>query len=578
MVTNSKNQLNFNELPLYQKRQFVPEAADLTSLKEISALFEQLLAFDIQSAEGLEKWVLNRSELETAFDQQGSILYISMTCQTDDAARVQSYKDFIEKIVPAIKMFEDQLNKKYLKELENFGLKEGRYGIYTRAIRNDIELFVAKNVELQTKVDLLSQEYQAICGALMVEFEGAERTMQEMGKFLLEPNRDLRERAWRASSERRLKESAKLDKLFDRMIVLRDEIGQNAGFENFRDYKFKSLHRFDYDPKDCQQYHATIERLVVPLWSQLLEKRKVEMDLKKLKPWDTAVDPLGRAPLKPFTDVKDLISGCAEIFHQVDPDLGAQFREMVDKGLLDLVSRKGKAPGGYQSTLNEARKPFIFMNAVGINGDVRTLLHEGGHAFHALACAHDPLLDYRHGPMEFNEVASMGMELLADQYLSVFYGKEDEARSRTKHLEDVVFTLVWVATIDAFQHWIYENPKHSADDRREAWLDLRRRFSGGVVDWSGLDAEHSFLWHRQLHIFEVPFYYIEYGIAQLGALQLWLNGKNDWEKAIKQYRQGLSLGGSRPLPELFEAAGLRFDFSEEMIAPLIEAVQKELNG
>ena len=504
------------------------------------------------------------------------MLYIRMTCQTDDAARVQSYTDFLETIVPATKVFEDRLNTKYLKEFERFALAEDRYGIYTRAVRTDIELFNEKNVEVQTKVDLLSQEYQGICGAMMVEFDGQERTLQEMGKFLLEPDRALRERAWRASSQRRLRESAKLDRLFDQMLALRDEVGRNAGFDNFRDYKFKSLHRFDYTPQDCRQYHESIERLVVPLWTQILEQRKATMKLADLRPWDTSVDPLGRAPLKPFEKVDDLVDGCREIFCRVDPDLGAQFSQMADTGLLDLVSRRGKAPGGYQSTLNEARKPFIFMNAVGIDGDVRTLLHEGGHAFHALACAADPLLDYRHGPMEFNEVASMGMELLADRHLDVFYGQEDEARSRVKHLEDVIFTLVWVATIDAFQHWIYEHPRHSAAERREEWLAIRKRFSGGVVDWSGLDEEQAFLWHWQLHIFEVPFYYIEYGIAQLGALQLWLNGKKDRAKTLRQYREGLSLGGSRPLPELFTAAGLRFDFSEKMIAPMIEEVQKEL--
>ena len=436
MSISSENHPNFNELRPYQKRQFVPEVADLTNLKEIGALFDQLITEDIQSAEDLERWVLNRSELEAALDQQGSILYIRMTCQTDDDVRVQSYKEFIETIVPAIKMFEDRLNKKYLKELECFSIEEERYGIYTRAVRTDIELFNDKNVELQTKVDLLSQEYQALCGAMMVEFQGQERTMQEMGKFLLEPDRDLRETAWRAASQRRCLENSRFDELFDSMLVLRDEIGKNAGFDNFRDYKFKSLHRFDYNPQDCRQYHQSIERFVVPLWSQILKKRKEMMSLGELRPWDTAVDPLGRPPLKPFEDVKDLIDGCQKIFHQVNQDLGVQFSEMADAGLLDLVSRKGKAPGGYQSTLSEARKPFIFMNAVGIDGDVRTLLHEGGHAFHALASADDPLLDYRHGPMEFNEVASMGMELLADQYLGVFYKKEDEARSKIKHLEE----------------------------------------------------------------------------------------------------------------------------------------------
>ncbi len=577
MAKTVENNLNFNTLPPYQERRFVPETADLTNLKEIEALFEKLLAEDIASAGALEGWVLDRSELEAALDQQGTTLYIRMTCQTDDAARARSYKDFIERIVPAIKVFEDRLNMKYLEESGRFALEEGRYGIYNRAIRTDIELFNDKNVQLQTKVDLLSQEYQSLCGAMMVDFEGKERTMQEMRKFLLEPDRTLRERAWRASSLRRLRETSKLDDLFDRMLSLRDKIGRNAGFDNFRDYKFKSLHRFDYGPRDCRQYHATIERLVVPLWTQILEERKARMKAGVLRPWDTAVDPLGRAPLKPFEDVGGLVDGCREIFHRVDPDLGAQFAQMADAGLLDLVSRRGKAPGGYQSTLNEARKPFIFMNAVGVDSDVRTLLHEGGHAFHALACAGDPLLDYRHGPMEFNEVASMGMELLADRYLSVFYTTEDEARSRVKHLEDIIFTLAWVATVDAFQHWIYEHPRHRADERRREWLAIRARFSGGIIDWTGLDEEQAFLWHWQLHIFEVPFYYIEYGIAQLGALQLWLNGGNDWEKTLRQYREGLRLGGSRSLPELFEAAGLRFDFSEEMIAPMIEEVQKELN-
>ncbi|MCK5082690.1 MAG: M3 family oligoendopeptidase, partial [Candidatus Omnitrophica bacterium] len=326
----TENQLNFDELPLYQERAFVGQGANLADLTQIEPIYERLLAEEIGSPEALERWILNRSELEAALDQQGSMLYIRMTCQTDDAARVQSYTDFLETIVPATKVFEDRLNTKYLKEFERFALAEDRYGIYTRAVRTDIELFNEKNVEVQTKVDLLSQEYQGICGAMMVEFDGQERTLQEMGKFLLEPDRTLRERAWRASSARRLRESAKLDRLFDQMLALRDEVGRNAGFDNFRDYKFKSLHRFDYTPQDCRQYHESIERLVVPLWTQILEQRKATMKLADLRPWDTSVDPLGRAPLKPFEKVADLIDGCREIFCRVDPDLGAQFSQMAD--------------------------------------------------------------------------------------------------------------------------------------------------------------------------------------------------------------------------------------------------------
>ena len=577
MTPASQDQLDFDHLPRYQKRQFVPEKASLTDQKEVESLHDQLLGRDISSAEDLERWVLDRSELESAFDQEGSILYIRMTCKTDDPERVKKYKDFIKNVVPAIKPLEDQLNRQYVKALKKFPLNEERYEIYTKEIGTDLELFVDKNVELETKVDLLSQEYQSICGAMTVEFQGKERTLPEMGKFLLDPDRSLREEAWKASAERRLEEKDKLDELFDQMLIKRNMIAKNAKFDNFCNYKFKDLHRFDYTPDDCLAYHDSIEQLVVPLWAQILKKRKREMKLDILRPWDTSADPLGRPPLKPFEDVKDLISGCQDVFAQVDQELGKQFRQMVDAGLLDLASRKGKAPGGYQSTLNESRKPFIFMNAVGIDSDVRTLLHEGGHAFHSLACSHDELLDYRHGPMEFNEVASMGMELLADPYLHVFYGDEDKQRSCSSHLEDIVFTLLWVATIDAFQHWIYKNPAHDAAGRHQQWLAIHKRFSGGVVNWDGLKEEHATLWHRQLHIFEVPFYYIEYGIAQLGALQLWLNSKRDQDGALKAYRSALYLGGSKPLPELFETAGLKFDFSEATIAPLMKAVQQELN-
>ncbi len=576
MGSTVKNTLDFRQLPSYVQRRFVPQEADLTDLKGVQSLFDRLLDRRIESSQDLENFVLDFSELDAAIDQQGTILYIRMTCQTDDEARSRDYQNFIEKIVPAVKAFEDQFNRKYVSALEKYPLDEVRYGLYTRGIRADLELFVEKNVELQTKVDLLSQKYQSLCGAMTVNFEGKERTLQEMSKYLLEPDRDLRERAWRASSRRRLDDAKKLDNLFDEMLSLRNEIGKNAGFANFRDYMFKSLHRFDYAPEDCRQYHRAVERLVVPVWAGILESRMKQMNLTQLRPWDTAVDPLGRAPLKPFEDVDDLVAGCQKIFNRLDKGLGAQFSGIRKEDLLDLASRKGKAPGGYQSTLNESRKPFIFMNAVGVDHDVRTLLHESGHAFHALACANDPLMDYRHGPMEFNEVASMGMELLADGFLGVFYGREDLIRSRINHLEDIVFTLSWVAAIDAFQHWLYENPKHTAVERKNMWVEIHRRFNGGIVDWSGLEEEHAYLWHRQLHIFEVPFYYIEYGIAQLGALQLWLNSKKDLQKTLTQYQKTLESGGSKTLPELFKAAGLEFDFSEGAVEPLMKEIEKEL--
>ena len=568
--------LDFQSLPRYQKRTFVTDDVDLTNVEQATWFYKLLLDRDIHSQMDLERWVLDRSELEAAISQAGSILYISMTCQTDNFKCAEDYKRFIETVAPAVKPLEDELNQRYLEELKRFPLEENRYGVYIRRIKMNLEIFVPANVDLQTKVDLLSQEYQTVCAVMTVKFEGQEKTLPQMAKYLFEPNRGIRESAWQVIAKRRLQDKDKLNELFDQMFKLRNQIAQNVGCKNFCEYKFKSAHRFDYTPKDCYQYHSAVEKLVIPLWSDILKARAKQLKLKQLRPWDLAVDPQGLAALKPFEKVEKLISGCQEIFNRMDGQLGRQFSDMVQKGLLDLDSRKGKAPGGYQNTLDESRKPFIFMNAVGVDDDVRTLLHEAGHAFHALACAQDPLLDYRHGPMEFNEVASMAMELLADENLDVFYDQDQHNRSTVSHLEDIVFTLGWVATVDAFQHWLYEHPGHTVSQRNEQWIKIRHRFAGDLVNWDGLEEEHAYLWHRQLHIFEYPFYYIEYGIAQLGALQLWLNSKKNFRKALANYYHGLSFGGARPLPELYKASGIQFDFSERTIAPLIEILREEL--
>jgi oligoendopeptidase F len=567
--------MELTQLPPYQKRTFVPSNADLTDLATVTGLYERLEKEPINSAQELEAWMLKRSELEAALSQAGSILYIRMTCKTDDPQIAGAYTKFIQSIPPAIKPIDDRLNHKYVAARKLYTLDAARYQVYDRAVKTDIELFCEKNVPLQTKVDLLSQEYQKICGAMTVQFEGQEQTMPQMGKYLLDTDRALRERAWRASAERRLKDKDKLEEIFQGMFDLRNTMARNAGFSIFTDYKFKAMHRFDYTPKDCKKYHETVEQLIVPLNGKILKKRREQMKLKTLRPWDTAVDASGKKALAPFKDPQELIKGTLSIFKKLDPDFSAQFDEMKQLGLLDLGSRKGKAPGGYQDALSEARKPFIFMNAVGVDDDLRTLLHEAGHAFHSLACVKEPLLEYRHAPMEFCEVASMAMELLGGEYLSEFYNKEDLRRSNREHLEGIIHVLAWVANIDAFQHWLYEHPQHSADERRQAWAGFYEHFGGQFIDWSGLTEVKDHLWHRQLHIFEVPFYYIEYGIAQLGALQVWLNARRDPKKALSDYKHGLSLGGSRPVVELYRAAGISFDFSESIIKPLVEAVTEE---
>ncbi len=576
MDISAPSELNAKQLKPYQKRKFVPSSAALTELPEVTTLYEKLLAQPVTSSEDFKAWILDRSELESAITQEDTILYIRMTCQTDDKARAKAYQDFVENIQPAITAYDDKLNKKYLEYMAKYPSKDGYFDILTRETKTDIELFADENIPLQTQVNLLSQEYQTVIGAMAVTFEGKEQTLPQMAKYLLEQDRDLRERAWSAVTERRLQNKDKLEMIFDKLLKLRVQIAQNAKCKNFIDYKFRALHRFDYTPEDCKKYHESIEKLIVPIWADILNDRRKKMKLEKLKPWDTSVDPLGRAPLKPFEKVDTLIGGCKNIFDRIDKELGAQFTQMDEEGLLDLASRKGKAPGGYNSALDETRKSFIFMNAVGTDDDVRTLLHEGGHAFHTRACAAEPLLDYRHGPMEFNEVASMAMELLGAEYLEEFYSPQEIQRSRRDHFEDIIYILGWVAVVDSFQHWIYANPKHTPQERKEAWVKAYRRFGGDSVDWAGHEEARGYLWHRQLHIFEVPFYYIEYGIAQLGALQLWRNAKKDFRQAVKDYKHALSFGGARSLPELYKAAGIKFDFSPEVIAPLMAEVKKEL--
>ncbi|MBI9019210.1 MAG: M3 family oligoendopeptidase [Phycisphaerae bacterium] len=572
----SKKEVNFDALVPFRDRKFVPADVDMTSPDQVCRLYEQLIAREISSAAELEQLLLDRSELESALYEKFSALRILMTCQTDDKTRADAYQHMVKNVQPAISPLGDKLDRKYLEADKIYPLDAERFKQYKMAIQTDVELFREENIELSTQESLLGQEYQTLSGAMTVEFDGQEKTLPMMSKYFQVADRSVREQAWKLVAQRRGQDADKIDEIFDKLRVLRTKISANAGFDNYRDYMFKSKHRFDYTVKDCKDYHDAVEKLLVPLQAKIFEKRKEQMGLDKLRPWDIGCDPLGRDPLKPFEEVEEFQTGAQKMFQQVDPELGAQFQEMIDTGMLDLASRKGKAPGGYQSSLSEARKPFIFMNAVGSDNDLRTLLHEGGHAFHSYAAAEEDLLAYRHAAMEYCEVASMSMELLAAPYLGEFYSEEDMKRSRYGHLEGIVNILIWVAIVDSYQHWLYENPDHTKEQRTEAWLKIRKRFGSEQLDWQGLEKEHELMWHRQLHIFLYPFYYIEYGIAQLGALQIWLQSKKDPAEALKNYRYSLSLGGSKGLAELFAAAKIKFDFSAANIKPLSEAVSEEL--
>jgi oligoendopeptidase F len=569
--------LPFAALPAHRPRRFVPLGIDLGNWNQIAPLFDQFeaRAAACASVADLERWLLDWSELNAAIDEESSRRYIAMTCHTDNAEAEKAYLDFIEHVDPQLKPRQFQLARTYVTHPLRAQLPKARYQVFDRDTQVQVELFREENVPLETEEAKLGQQFQKLTGSLTVQFRGEEKTLIQMGRYLEEPDRSLRQEAWELIANRRLQEAGKFEELFERLIELREQIARQAGFANYRDYAFRKLGRFDYTPADCEAFHLAVQQEIMPVLCELQAERKRQLGVEPLRPWDLAADPLSRPPLRPFEQVDQMVSRTQEIFERLDRDLAAGFQRMQNLRLLDLANRKGKAPGGYQSTLSEARVPFIFMNAVGLQRDVETILHEAGHAFHALATREEDLLAYRNAPIEFCEVASMSMELLGNEFLERFYAAPEANRARRTHLEGIVNILAWIATVDAFQHWIYTHAGHSRAERTAAWLSLMDRF-GGDADWVDYEAARANLWHRQLHIFLHPFYYIEYGIAQLGALQVWANSKRDKAGALKAYKHALALGGSRPLPELFAAAGCKFEFSQKTMAPLVRLVQDEL--
>jgi len=570
--------LPFETLPAYKPRQFLPAQIDLGEWTHLAPFFDELeiRAPQCATAADLERWLVDWSELGAALDEEAGRRYIAMTCHTDNAEAEKAYLHFVENVEPQIKPRQFRLERIFIQHPLRAQLPKPRYDVFVRDTRNHVELFREENVPLETEEARLGQQYQKLSGSLTVQFRGEEKTLVQMGKYLEDPDRPLRREAWELVARRRLQERGKFEDMFDQLLRLREQIARNAGFENYRAYAFRRLGRFDYTPEDCARFHEAVATEVLPAVRELQTQRRQQLGLDRLRPWDLAVDPLNRPPLRPFEQVEEMVRRSQRIFDQLDGELAGGFRQMNDRRLLDLDNRKSKAPGGYQSTLAEARQPFIFMNAVGQQRDVETILHEAGHAFHALAAREEDLLPYRNSPpIEFCEVASMSMELLGNEFVEEFYAAPDANRARRTHLEGIVGILAWIATVDAFQHWIYTHPGHSRDERATAWLALMDRF-GGEVDWSGYDEARANLWHRQLHIFIHPFYYIEYGIAQLGALQVWANSKRDKAKALHDYKHALALGGSRPLPELFSAAGCRFEFDGATMKPLMTLVREEI--
>lgn len=561
-----------------KKRSFLPADFSINSWDNLKPFYEQLVKASIDSPTQFEQFLEQLSELESAVSEDLAWKYIKMTCDTTNKDIETQYLNFVTEIQPNIAPYEDQLNQKisqspYINELN----KETAYFIYFRSIKNAIELYREENIPLQAELQTLAQKYGTITGGMAVEIEGKKLTLQQASNFLKEPNRDTRKMAYETINTERYSKREELDQLFNELIALRHKVAINTGFTNFRDYMHQALGRFDYSVQDCYNFHDAIAMKVVPLCKQLDEDRKKNLQLETLKPYDMAVDPENRTPLKPFTDGKDLLEKSIQCLQIVDPQFAANLQIMADKGFLDLESRLGKAPGGYNYPLAESGIPFIFMNAAGSLRDVETMVHESGHAMHAFLSDSLKLNAFKNVPMEVAEVASMAMELISMEGWGAFLTNPEELkRAKIEQLEGVISTLPWIAIIDAYQHWLYTNPNHTTEQRTEAWINIAKRFDTGLTDYSGYEQYLANSWQKQLHLYEVPFYYIEYGFAQLGAIAVWRNVLRNKKEGLDAYKNMLSLGYTRSIPELYKAGNIAFNFTPEYVGELFDFVWREL--
>lgn len=554
-----------------------PDAFREATWDEIRPYYDELAVCPLDTA-NVEEWLADWARLDAMVYEASSLASFLYTCDTADPQREAAQLRFGTEIGPRVNEQRARLQKR----LVDLGYERPGLETMLMRFRNQVELFREANVPLLADLSRLVTEWSKVSGALTVAWDGEEKTPAQLLPFVESPDRDIRERAFRLRAQAFMRERDHFAAIFDRMHELRQRVAQNAGFANFRDYAHREKNRFDYTPDDCTRFHEAVEKAVLPAVIRIHERRRRRMKLGTLRPWDTSTDPLARPPLHPFDSVSELVTRSAPVIAQVEPDFRGYLMAMADAGLLDLENRKGKAPGAYSTTLPFRRLPLIFMNAVGIDDDVRTLLHESGHAFHSFEATRLPLLFQRHPGSEMAEVASMSMELLAAPFLDErhggFYSEADARRSRADLLEGIILFFPHCASVDAFQQWIYTDREGAdADARDRKWLELRHRFEGDAVDWSGLESERIARWYQQPHFFSSPFYYIEYGLAQLAALQVWRNSRRDFAEAVRKYRAALALGATRPLPELYAAAGARLVFDAVGMGEIVGEAEEELD-
>ena len=568
---------NSINIPTRPTRKFVPEDLIIDSWIKIEPLFESLLNREILSAKNLEIWMLDRSELEAVLEEDMAWRYIKMNIDTTDKKLGDRFTFWIKEISPKMAPYSHQLNVKLVENTFLNELDSDKYKIYLRGVKKSIEIFREDNIPLYTEMEAKQQEYGAISAKMSIEVDGETVTMQKAAQFLKDTNREKREEVYHKISERRLEDKEKLDVLFDELIALRQEIAKNAGYRNYRDYMFDALGRFDYTATDCYSFHTAIEQEIVPIITSFEEKRKEKLGLENYKAWDTSVDANGKESLKPFEGGDILTDKSIECFNRLRPYFGECLSTMKEMKHLDLESKNGKAPGGFMYPLYEIGVPFIYMNAVGSQRDVVTMVHEGGHAVHSFLSRDLSMTEFKSTPSEVAELASMSMELLSMKHWDVFYdNKEDLKRAKREQLEKALEGLPWIAAIDKFQHWIYTTD-HTAEQRREQWMEISSELGNRVVNWQGQEDSLANQWQKQLHLYEVPFYYIEYGMAQLGAIAMWREYILKGEVALDNYTRALKLGYTKSIGEIYETAGIQFDFSAKYVKELSEFIKTQLS-
>ncbi len=560
------------------KRVFVAENRVIDSWEKIKPSFEDLVNRSIDTKENYKKWLVDKSELEAVLEEDAAWRYIKMTIDTRKEELSEAYTFFVTNIQPELAPFEDKLNKKMIDSafFSEFN-KDQDYQIYFRSVKTALELYREENIAIEAEINEKSQLFGSISAAQTIEHKGETLTMQKASSLLKETDENLRKEIFEKMSTRRSEDIDQLDKLYTDLIERRHQVAVNAGFVNYRDYKFQELGRFDYTKEDCLNFHSAIKKQIVPIVKSLQQEKLTKLGKDKFKPWDSEVDPDGKQPLKPFNTGKELLSGTINMFRKIDTYFSDCLTTMDEMAYLDLDSKEGKAPGGYNYPLYEIGVPFIFMNAVGAQRDLVTMVHEGGHAVHSFLSRDLELTGFKSLPSEVAELASMSMELLTMNLWNEFYANEDDfKRAKKEQLESILKIMPWIAQIDEFQHWVYENPKHTVNERHTKWMLISKEYGTGLTDWTGYEEVQATAWQRQMHLFEVPFYYIEYAIAQLGALGVWKNSMTDFPKAIEDYKNALRLGYTKPIPEIYATAGIKFDFTEEYLKELADFVKNEL--